>query len=157
MPQAPSISPATEDDAGAIAGLLQELGWFEHLSALDSEQARQHVARHLALCRADDSHLVLVARVDGGRVAAYGAVHWLPYLFKTGPEAYVSELFVAEKWRGQGLGSALLAALEQEARRRGCSQLMLVNNRERDSYQRGFYARQGWRERANMANFCRPL
>jgi GNAT superfamily N-acetyltransferase len=152
-----SVRPARPSDASAIAALLRELGWFEHLNAVTPDQASEHVARHLGLCQADASHLVLVAEVAGGQVVAYGAVHWLPYLFKTGPEAYVSELFVGRDWRGRGLGRALLAAMEQKARARGCSQLMLVNNRQRDSYRRGYYAKQGWQERADMANFCRPL
>lgn len=157
MPAPVSIRPATAADAGAIAAILQDLGWFKHLNALDPAQAASQVARQLALDLAGDSHLVLVAQEPGGQVVAYGAVHWLPYLIKPGPEAYVSELFVREAWRGQGVGGTLLAAMEQKARARGCSQLMLVNSQERDSYRRAFYAKQGWQERPAMANFCRLL
>lgn len=152
-----SIRPATPTDAAAIAAILQDLGWFAHLDTQDPAQAQEQVARQLALDLASDSHLVLVAQEPSGQVVAYGAVHWLPYLIKPGPEGYVSELFVQEAWRGRGVGRALLAAMEGEARARGCSQLMLINNRERDSYRRAFYAKQGWQERPAMANFCRPL
>lgn len=152
-----SIRPALAADAGAIAALLRELGWFAHLDAMTPAQTSEHVARQLGLCQEGACHLVLVAEAGGGQVMAYGSAHWLPYLFKAGPEAYVSELFVKEAWRGRGVGGALLAALEREARRRGCSQLMLINNQERDSYKRGFYLKQGWQERDKMANFCRPL
>ncbi|MBI4798065.1 MAG: GNAT family N-acetyltransferase [Desulfarculus sp.] len=157
MPSPVSIRPATPADAADIAAILQDLGWFTHLNPMEPAQAREQVARQLALDLASGSHLVLVAQEPGGQVVAYGAVHWLPYLIKPGPEAYVSELFVAAAWRGQGVGGALLAAMEGEARARGCSQLMLINNQERDSYRRAFYAKQGWQERRAMANFCRPL
>ena len=152
-----TVRPALPADAGVIASLLRELGWFEHLGAMDPDQAREHVAHQLGLCLDGQAHLVMVALDPAGQVQAYGSVHWLPYMFKAGPEGYVSELFVSQAWRGRGLGRALLTAMEQEARQRGCSQLMLINNRQRDSYRRGFYAKQGWQERTAMANFCRPL
>lgn len=40
--------------------------------------------------------------------------------------------------------------------RRGCSRIWLVNNRDRDSYLRGFYARQGWQEQPQAARFVLP-
>lgn len=157
MPQSFSLRPARQEDAADLAELLRELDWFANLRDLGDQGAREHVARHLSLCLAGPDHLMLVAQDGQGRAIGYASVHWLPYLFKSGPEAYLSELFVRAAWRGQGVGGALLAALEAEARARGCSQLMLINNQERDSYRRGFYAKHGWGERANMANFSRPL
>ena len=37
-------------------------------------------------------------------LVAYAAVHWLPYLILRGPEGFVSELFVDQAARGQGVG-----------------------------------------------------
>ena len=34
---------------------------------------------------------------------------------------------------------------------------MLINLRKRESYQRQFYAKQGWDERVDAANFILPL
>jgi len=34
---------------------------------------------------------------------------------------------------------------------------MLVNMRHRESYERQFYSKQGWKERAEAANFVYPL
>ena len=69
------------------------------------------------------------------------------------PEGYVSELFIKEQARGQGIGARLLEAVQAEARNRGCTRLMLLNVRKRESYQRGFYAKHGWEERPEAANF----
>ncbi|MBF2049077.1 MAG: GNAT family N-acetyltransferase [Elainella sp. C42_A2020_010] len=69
----------------------------------------------------------------------------------------MSELFVDQAHRGQGIGSLLLDTVQTEARVRGCSRLMLVNSRERESYQRQFYQKQGWIERENIANFIYKL
>ena len=80
-------------------------------------------------------------------------MHWLPYLFLKGPEGYVSELFVRESARGQGVGGELLRKIETEARARGCARLSLINLRNRESYMRQFYVKAGWEERAEAANF----
>jgi len=150
------IRPAVPKDADAIAALLRELGWFRHLDEEPHNATERRVAAHLALCAADRSHAVFVAE-DDGTVVGYAAVHWLPYLFLPGPEGYVSELFVRAEARGRGIGRRLLDRLVTEARARGCSRLMLVNNRERESYRRGFYRKQGWREREGVANFVLEL
>ena len=53
---------------------------------------------------------------------------------------------------GQGVGRELLRVIESEARARGCQRLSLTNLRDRESYQRQFYVKAGWRERAEAAN-----
>jgi hypothetical protein len=46
---------------------------------------------------------------------------------------------------------------KEEAKKRRCSRLSLLNLRNRESYQRGFYKKQGWTEREHVANFVFPL
>jgi GNAT superfamily N-acetyltransferase len=108
--------------------------------------------RHLDLCRSGESHNVYVAE-NSGAILGYVSVHWLPYLFLTGPEGYISELFINEQARGKGIGTRLLEKVKEEGAKRGCSRLALINNRGRESYSRGFYEKQGWTERKEMANF----
>lgn len=84
-------------------------------------------------------------------------MQWLSYLFLAAPEGYVSELFVDDAWRGQGIGQHLIETVEQEARVRGCSRLMLCNGRSRESYKRGLYQKLGWQERESVANFIFKL
>lgn len=69
------------------------------------------------MCLADDSHTVRVATDSTGALIGYVAVHWLPYLFLSGPEGYVSELFVDETCRGHWVGSALIDAIVAQAQR----------------------------------------
>jgi GNAT superfamily N-acetyltransferase len=106
---------------------------------------------------ANESHSTFVAEDPTGVVAGYSSVHWRPYLFMSGPEGFVSELFVSEGARGQGVGRELLRVIESEARARGCQRLSLTNLRDRESYQRQFYVKAGWRERAEAANFIYTL
>jgi len=56
--------------------------------------------------------------------------------------AHVSELWVAESHRGQGVGSALLAAAEQLARDEGCHRIHLET---RNEGARRLYERTGYR------------
>ena len=63
---------------------------------------------------------------------------------------FVSELWVAESRRGQGLGSALLGAAEAHARNRGCALLMLSSH----SFQSpGFYERLGFERQAVVQDY----
>ncbi len=144
-------------DVPALTELLRSLGLFARINAEAPPVTEERVRKHLALCLSDDSHLILVAQFSGGEIAGYCAVHWLPYLILAGPEGYVSELFIHEKFRGQGLGAQLLEAVHAEANTRGCARLMLLNMRGRESYQRQFYSKHGWEERPDAANFILPL
>jgi len=120
-------------------------------------ETERRLAGHLRLCLSDESHTVLVTESPEGAILGYVAVHWLPYLMLAGPEGYVSELFVSESARGAGLGTKLLEAVKDMAISRGCSRLMLVNRKTRESYQRGFYRKLGWEEREEFANFVLNL
>ena len=61
--------------------------------------------------------------------------------------------FSGKRPEGLGLGGQLLERVKAEARERGCSRLMLLNLRDRESYKRGFYKKQGWQERPEAINF----
>ncbi|MER3481829.1 MAG: N-acetyltransferase, partial [Meiothermus sp.] len=98
---------------------------------------------------------VLVAELDS-RVVGYAAVYWVNYLFNS-PEGYVTELFVRTDASGRGVGTALLEAVEQEARVRACRRLTLINLKDRESYKRGFYAARGWTEDPNAMRFVKSL
>jgi GNAT superfamily N-acetyltransferase len=155
------IRRAVPEDAGALARLLRSIGWFRRMENETEEVTARHVGVELLRCLADDSHSIYVAlstaASDDSAVVAYVAVHWLPYLIKTGPEGFISELFVHESVRGQGLGRALLDTVIAEAVARGCSRLQLINFRERESYERGFYTKTGWEERPTAASFIYDL
>ena len=153
-----NIRPATSADVPAIAAILRGLGWFAHVNDESPARTETRIAEHLRMCLADDSHSVLVAEgAKGAVLGGYVAVHWLPYLMLPGSEGYISELFVVESARGAGLGTKLLEAVKDMAVDRGCSRLMLVNRKTRESYKRGFYRKLGWEERQEFANFVLSL
>jgi len=151
-----NVRKAGPEDASALTEVIRSVEYFTHLIELPFEEARATVAGALQQDLSCDDHLVLLAEDADGRILGYSSVHWLPYLLFEGPEGYVSELFIHESARGRGVGALLLETIKAEARRRGCMRLSLLNGRQRDSYRREFYKKNGWRER-DMANFVFDL
>jgi GNAT superfamily N-acetyltransferase len=147
------IRPGLESDAAAIAGILRATEWFESMAGDAPEQTERRISESLRLQQAAARHSIFVAEVPVGAVVGYAAVHWLSHLFLSRPEGNLSELFVMQAYRGRGVGQRLLEAISIEAKRRDCYRLTLVTNRTRESYCRQFYAKSGWVERREMANF----
>jgi GNAT superfamily N-acetyltransferase len=103
------------------------------------------------------SSTVLVSSTPEGGLSGYGSVHWMPNFVLPGIEGYVSELFVASEYRGQGIGDSILREIERRASLKGCHRLSLLNLRNRESYRRGFYLKRNWEERMNAANMIKKL
>jgi GNAT superfamily N-acetyltransferase len=152
-----AIRPACVQDADAIVDILKALGQYRRLSALQPEEAIARIRRRLRPYSRGVSPSAHVAHDSAGTVVGYVTVHWLAYLFMPGPEGYVSELFVHPGVAGHGIGSRLLEEVIVEAKARSCTRLSLLNMRDRESYKRGFYAKRGWQERADAANWIYPL
>lgn len=150
-----TIRSATPQDAEALADFLLGSHLFPYLSDLTRGDVVRQLHQKLAIVQSP-SHTLLVAEFDA-RIVGYAAVHWLPTLFHPGLEGYLSELFVAPAVRGRRVGTRLLHAVYDEAGRRGCTRLTLINRRDRDSYRRGFYAMHGWVEQPEAARFSYAL
>ncbi|KAB8142605.1 GNAT family N-acetyltransferase [Chloroflexia bacterium SDU3-3] len=147
-----TIRPAQIDDAGGLAALLRSIEGFTRLAEAPEESVLTQVAEQLQHAVGSDRHTMLVAQ-HGSQIVGYVAITWMPCLFLKGGEGFVSELFIHASERGQGLGAQLLDAAKAEAAARGCTRMGLLNMRDRESYQRGFYAKHGWVERESAANF----
>ena len=109
----------------------------DHPDPRDSEfLADQIDAYNMAVTGITDWHpLALFVRDDGGQiVAGVEGGMWAGYL-------EIKNLWVHEDLRGQGLGRRLLSAAEQEALRRGCTQVLLDTH---DFQAPGFYQRLGY-------------
>ena len=110
----------------AVAGADDRRELEERLNAFNIERTGYRDARDLS-CFLRDTKGVLVAGIDG---------------FTWGGYARVEALWVAESYRGKGLGRQLLEAAEAEARARGCSTIVLSSH---EFQAPGLYAKLGYR------------
>lgn len=120
-------------DCHAVADLLTELGY-----PASSEFALQR----LAAFDADPASRVQVAEADGAIVGLV-ATHVVPRLDGELLSCRVVDIVVSQDHRRQGVGTALVAAAEVEARRRGCRRLDLSSGDWRDDAH-AFYERLGF-------------
>jgi GNAT superfamily N-acetyltransferase len=132
-PAAIAIRPPQPADARAIAGLLGELGypttpeqWARRLERLDREPATW----------------LFVAEVAGD-VAGLAALRVLTLVERDEPVGRLIALVVGERFRRAGVGRALVARVETQARRARCTQLDLTSGDRRDGAH-AFYRRLGF-------------
>jgi predicted N-acetyltransferase YhbS len=152
-----NIRTATKGDAAGIADLLHTMVELRSVFSESAAATAKIVERNLQLAVGSDTSMILVAENAGGEIAGYCAVHWVPFLFQPGGEAYLTELFVRPPDTGKRIGTSLLDSVIAEARRRGCARISLLNGRDSEAYRRNFYAQRGWIERDRMSNFVFPL
>jgi GNAT superfamily N-acetyltransferase len=91
-----------------------------------------------------DPHQDLLVGIADGRVVATAQVTWLRVLMADGGlYCQVEAVRTAAGARGRGHGTRLMAAIEEEAIRRGAARIQLTSNRERLDAHR-FYERLGY-------------
>ena len=151
------IRQAIQADAAGIAAVVHAMNELRSVAQQSSEVTANTIEVNLERMAACGSSTAYVAEEPEGTVVGYGAVHWVPFLFLSGGEAYVTELFVSPSNAGKGIGSNLLETIVTEAKRRGCARVSLLNGRDAEAYRRAFYKKRGWVERDRMANFIFPI
>jgi len=127
----PLIREARTEDASAVAGLLGQLGYSVAVPALTARLERLRAA----------GDRLFVAET-AGRVVGLANLHVSPSLEYDAPAAKLGALVVDHESRGQGIGRALVEAVEAEARARGCVVLFLTTA-ERRAGAHAFYERLG--------------
>jgi GNAT superfamily N-acetyltransferase len=131
------LRDAVPGDAAVAAGLISEMGY--PVSVTDA-------ADLLKAFVADARSRVQVA-VLAGEVVGLVATHVVPRLDADARSCRIVDLVVAERHRRRGIGGALLAAAEEEARRQGCPRLDLSSGDWR-SDAHAFYERMGFESHA---------
>ena len=118
----------------------------------EAEAMREPSREALAETMAGGTTLAWVGETEGGGGAAIAGslimhlVRRLPSPASTsGREGYIVHVFVDEAFRGSGLGAALLAAAETEARARGFTRIRLHSAPDALP----FYLREGYKLRTN--------
>ncbi|CAM5195024.1 N-acetyltransferase domain-containing protein OS=Castellaniella defragrans OX=75697 GN=HNR28_003188 PE=4 SV=1 [Castellaniella defragrans] len=137
-PEAP-IASSVSIALGAAAAPGVEIGSWVALgpeaSAIRTQVfvQEQHVSPEEELDALDAQCVHALARDARGRPIATGRLL---------PDGHIGRMAVAAAWRGKGVGSQVLQALVDEARRRGDAQVVLAAQ----LHARPFYARHGFAE-----------
>jgi GNAT superfamily N-acetyltransferase len=113
------ITPASAADTPIILSLIRELAEFERL--LNEVTATEEQLR-ATLFGQRPSAEVVIARVEE-EVAGFALFFHNYSTFLAKPGVYLEDLFVRPKFRGQGIGEALLRHLARLAVDRGCGRL----------------------------------
>ncbi len=103
-----------------------------------------------------DGSIHQIFAMDGDRAVATGGVLFFTYppshVNKSGRIAYITNMFTAPEYRRQGIATAILAMLEDEARARGVSQAKLGATR----WGRSVYEKAGYTE-DNLSDLVKKL
>jgi GNAT superfamily N-acetyltransferase len=113
------IDPARPEDVPMILTLIRELAEFERL--LHEVTATEEQV-HEGLFGARPSAEVVMARM-GDEVAGFALFFHNFSTFLAKPGIYLEDLYVRQRFRGQGCGEALLRYLARTALERGCGRL----------------------------------
>jgi GNAT superfamily N-acetyltransferase len=129
------IRKANQEDARAVAGLVEQLGY---------SVTHEFLAERISTL-ADDSSEELVVGEENGRVVAVLSLHFIPQLAIEGPFTRISYLCVQEGFRRRGIGRQLEEYAVETAKARGCDRIELHCHGRRTGAHR-FYIRQGYEE-----------
>jgi ribosomal protein S18 acetylase RimI-like enzyme len=150
------IRAGTSNDAKALTELLHAIEGLSTVSNESFETTQARVQKHLKRIDLSTEHTLLVAE-ENNQIIGYINVHWHPTFLHADGEGYVSELFIHSEFRSRSVGTKLTDKIIEEGKARGCARLCLLNMRNKPSYERGYYIKQGWAERPSAANFIYNL
>lgn len=131
-----TLSRASRDDLPMLLTLIREF------YALDRHVFDESRVRSALLPLLDDDRFGLVWTI-GEPVDGYAVLTWGYSIESGGQEALIDEIYL--RHRGVGTGSAILQAIVEDCRARGCRRMFL----ETESHNvrvRSFYGRAGFRE-----------
>jgi N-acetylglutamate synthase-like GNAT family acetyltransferase len=135
LPVGPTIRSACAADAPALARLVAQLGYPTSADAL---------ARRVDRLAESAADRLVVAELDS-EVVGLAGLHVSLAVEYDEPAAKLSAIVVDERYRRRGIGEALVAAEEEEARRRGC-RLVFLTTAERRGDAHDFYRKLGYEE-----------
>jgi GNAT superfamily N-acetyltransferase len=142
------IRPVRDTDVSAVVDLLGQLGYPQDGTAATAQRVRSWTR--------DPSSAAYVAD-DGGDVLGVVAVHVCPFFERDGAWARIAALVVADRARGRGVGSRLVAEAESFAADHGCAR-MEVTSSDRRGEAHAFYRGRGYVDQAGASSrFLRDL
>ena len=135
-----TISPARPADAAAMAELLEEMDRFYGADAAAPLAERVGQLSEAVFASPPAAYVLLAW--DGDQLAGLAAYSFLWPAVGLTSSLYLKELYVADRYRGRGIGRLLMQGLFEAAAKRGCSRVEWTTDRENAGAQ-AFYERLG--------------
>lgn len=110
------IRKATEEDIPAIFALIQELAQFEN--------GLENVRNSVAQMKAEKDYFNCYVADKSGEVVGM-ALYFFAYFTWVGKTLYLDDLYVKQAYRGQNIGSRLMAKMKEVACEESCKRLRL--------------------------------
>jgi GNAT superfamily N-acetyltransferase len=117
------VRPASGNDAEAIQHLYRELVPGDPNIQVDPARVEE--------LRSDAHNRLFVLEADGQVCGTAFLTVCLDSMYGFKPFGTVENVIVASTHRGSGLGRVIMSAVEEEARSRGCTKLMLLSSAAR--------------------------
>jgi GNAT superfamily N-acetyltransferase len=115
------LRPVSRHDVPALTDLVGQLGY-----PTDEASIQERLGPWL-----DDPWSWLIGADDDGVLVGFAAMHVSPLIEANGKAARLGALVVDERYRSQGVGQALVAAFEEQARAVGSVKLEITSSRYR--------------------------
>lgn len=130
-----TVRAATKADFAEVFPLIQAL-W--NYNSYDEEATRAVFEQIVSA-----SETFAFVAVCNGRIAGFCHGDFFNTLWMCGKTCYLSGIITAERMRGRGVGSAMLAAVKAVARERGAKAIILESGMSRTTAHR-FYESHGF-------------
>lgn len=136
-----SIDKAVHEDIEQLLPLLDSLFALEQDFVFEPVKARHALA---TLIDTPEQSCLHVARLEG-RIVGMCSAQLVVSTAQGGHSAWVEDVVLEKRWRGNGIGRLLLNSLEQWCRQQGVTRMQLVADRDNHAAH-GFYHHTGWLE-----------
>jgi GNAT superfamily N-acetyltransferase len=147
--------PATVDDVDGISELLDQVDRY-YGDPGDEPRDERNRQVYDALFGPTPAARALVVKGDDGALIALASYSFLWPAAGATRSLYLKELYVAEKYRGSGIGTLLMEALYVEAKRTGCSRVEWTADQDNPDAQR-FYSHLGVQADSGKIFYRRPV
>ena len=144
------IEKATANDLTAMTDLLQVLFSIEQDFIPNPERQRTGLQQ---LLEDTQRARVLVARLPTGEVIGLCSAQLVISTAEGGYSVWIEDVIIASRYRGNGVGKALLQTALDWAAQRGATRAQLLADRENISALQ-FYQKLGWQETRLQAQQC---
>ena len=135
-----SVRPCFDKDLPAVVDLVTQLA--EVATGGKEFEVERFRSLFSRMAGQPETYANFVYEYDGRVVGFLSEVFYMTFFHRVGT-AQINELVVADGFRGQGIGQALMKAAEEEARRRGMDELEVGTEKENTKAQ-AFYRKYGF-------------